>query len=662
MDKELLFSPYQIGNCKVKNRYAMVAMGTGGMVNIDGTFNERGIEYYVERAKGGVGLIITGTMYVENEIECVLPGVMPMPTLNPNRFIINSNELVERVHAYDCRIFAQLTAGFGRVMTPHLLVTQPISASNVESFWGNGLMCRELTVLEIKNIVDKCAEAAYICKQAGYDGVEIHAVHEGYLLDQFAISLFNNRTDEYGGDLTNRLRFACEIVQRIKERCGEDFPVALRYSLKSFIKGGAQGGLPREEFQELGRDIEEGLEAAKILVKAGYDCLDVDSGSYEAWYWAHPPLYFGEGLNIEYGKKIKEVVNAPVIIAGKMNNPDVATAAIRDGAADIIGLGRGLLADSHMVQKIQQQQLDAIRPCLGCHEGCMHRLVSSKSMSCAVNPTAGREKAFALQPIPKKKKIAIIGAGIAGLECARVLSIRGHEVEVYEKTDRIGGLLSLYCNSRYKIDYKALLKWYEQEMKRLEIMIRHNMFVEISDVLNMECDVVIVATGSKPKAFPGHNNQNIHYAQEVIAGKHVIHEEAIIIGGGMVGCELALELAEQGKKVAIVEKSDSILKECEMPIMNKKMLLDMLKLYNVELITDAKIEVISDEAIRYSIKGEEYEKKTNNIINAIGYRADNTLYQQLIGIDKLVYAVGDAKRVKNIMYAIWDAYEICNGI
>lgn len=662
MDKELLFSPYQIGTCKIKNRYAMVAMGTGGMVNIDGTFNERGVEYYVERAKGGVGLIITGTMYVENEIEHVLPGVMPMPTLNPNRFIINSNELVERVHAYDCRIFAQLTAGFGRVMTPHLLVKQPISASNVESFWENDLMCRELTVLEIKNIVDKCAETAYICKQAGYDGVEIHAVHEGYLLDQFAISLFNNRTDEYGGDLTNRLRFSCEIVQRIKERCGEDFPVALRYSLKSFIKDSSQGGLPGEEFQELGRDIEEGLEAAKILVKAGYDCLDVDSGSYEAWYWAHPPVYFKEGLNIEYGKMVKKVVNVPVIIAGKMNNPDVATAALKEGAADIIGLGRALLADSYMVQKIQQQQLDTIRPCLGCHEGCMHRLVSSKSMSCAVNPAAGREKVLSLQPVCKKKKISIIGAGISGLECARVLSIRGHEVEVYEKTDRLGGLISLYCNSSYKGDYRTLLKWYEQEMKRLEITIHHNVLVESSDVHSMDSDVIIIATGSKPKTLLGYSSKNIHYAQDVITGKYEIHKEAIIIGGGMVGCELALELAEQGKKVAIVEISDSVLKECEMPIMNKKMLLDMLKSNNVEIITDAKIEAITDEAIRYSIKGKDYEKKTKNIINAIGYRAENALYQQLIGIDRLVYVVGDAKRVKNVMYAIWDAYEICNGI
>lgn len=662
MDKELLFSPYQIGACTVKNRYAMVAMGTGGMVNIDGTFNERGIEYYVERAKGGVGLIITGTMYVENDIEHVLPGVMPMPTLNPNRFIINSSEMVERVHAYDCKIFAQLTAGFGRVMTPHLLVTQPVSASNVESFWGNGLMCRELSIPEIKQIVDKCAESAYICKQAGYDGVEIHAVHEGYLLDQFAISLFNNRTDEYGGDLRNRLRFACEVVQRIKERCGKDFPVALRYSLKSFIKEGGQGGLPGEDFIELGRDIEEGLEAAKILEEAGYDCLDVDSGSYEAWYWAHPPVYHKDGLNIEYGKMVKSVVDVPVIIAGKMHNPDVATDAIKDGATDIIGLGRSLLADPYVVKKIKEEKMNTIRPCLGCHEGCMHRLVSSKSMSCAVNPIAGREKSFALQPALTRKKVVIIGAGIAGLECARVLSLRGHRVQIYEKTNRIGGLLNVYCDSGYKADYRTLLQWYEQEMKNLSVEIFFNSEMDDEDIRKMQKDVVIVATGSKPRELWLSDNQNIYYAQEVFENRNIISQEAVIVGGGMVGCELALELAEQGKQVLIIEAKEMLLGEKGMPVMNRKMLLDMLALKGVRSVAGALIEKYEENEITYKVGEERYTVKADHLISAIGYQEENTLYQQLSGSEENVYVIGDAKKVKNIMYAIWDAYEICNGI
>ena len=662
MNRDILFTSFQIGSCNLKNRYAMVAMGTGGMVNIDGTFNGRGTEYYVERAKGGVGLIITGTMYVENEIEKVLSGVMPMPTLNPNRFIINSNELTERVHAYDCKIFAQLTAGFGRVMTPHLLLSQPVSASNIESFWGNGLICRELTIAEIHDIVEKCGESALICKRAGYDGVEIHAVHEGYLLDQFAISMFNNRTDEYGGSLENRLRFACDIVKKIKEKCGDNYPVALRYSLKSFIKGENQGGLPNENFKELGRDVEEGLMAAKILEKAGYDCLDLDSGSYEAWYWAHPPVYHEGGLNIEYGKMVKKVVDIPVIIAGKMQNPDVAITALENGSADIIGLGRPLLADSDFVKKVKMGHIEAVRPCLGCHEGCMHRLVTSRTMSCAVNPTAGRENSWKLEPITRKKKISVIGAGIAGLEAARVLSQRGYNVRVYEKTDKMGGLLAIYCNESHKTDYQELLQWYKYEMKRLDVNIVYGKEVKADDLQNLDSDVVIVATGSKPKRIEGLAEGAVYDAQDVIAGKVEISDKITIIGGGLVGCELALDLAEKNKQVRILEASKSILNTSDMPKMNRSMLIDLLKLHGVEIITDAKVKLGLNQVLEYTVGNQKHTLTSDTIISAIGYESERKLYECISSKAKEIYAIGDAKCVKNIMYAIWDSYEICKSL
>lgn len=662
MDRQILFSPFSIGKCSIKNRYAMVAMGTGGMVNIDGTFNERGIEYYIERAKGGVGLIITGTMYVENEIEKVLPGVMPMPTLNPNRFIINSYEMNERIHAYDCKIFAQLTAGFGRVMTPHLLMTQPVSASEQESFWGEGLMCRELTISEIKEIVEKCAESALICKKAGYDGVEIHAVHEGYLLDQFAISKFNNRKDEYGGSLENRLRFACEIVQSIKEKCGSDYPVILRYSLKSFIKGDNQGGLPGEDFQELGRDIQEGLEVARILEAAGYDCLDVDSGSYEAWYWAHPPVYHEDGFNVNYGKMVKDVVNIPVIIAGKMQNPEVAIRAIEEQAADIIGLGRPLLADAEFVKKVQQDKIESIRPCLGCHEGCMHRLVTSRTMSCAVNPAAGRENQWKLRPLTMKKKIVIIGAGIAGLEAARILRLRGHSVCVYEKTDMVGGLLSKYCYGAHKSDYLALLRWYEMEIKQLGIDIVFNKEVQENDIDNLDCDVVIVATGSTPKKIINEDFEPVIDAEDVIQGIYSVLDNVTIIGGGLVGCELALELSEKGKKVHILEMSDDVLNQGDMPKMNRNMLIDLLRVQGVTITTNARVKQYKKNELVYEMNEKENVINSGTVISAIGYNANRKLYEQISVKGREVYAIGDARCVKNIMYAIWDAYELCNNL
>lgn len=661
-EHKVLFKPFKIGNCEIKNRYVMVAMGTSGMVTTEGTFNERGVDYYIERAKGGVGLIITGTMYVENDIEKVLPGVMPIPTQNSNKFIITSSEMIERVHAYNCKIFAQLTAGFGRVISPHLLMDSPISSSETEFYWDENLKCRELTINEIHTIIEKCAESAFICQSAGYDGVEIHAVHEGYLLDQFAISYFNKRKDEYGGDLKGRLKFACDIVKCIKERCGNNFPVILRYSLKSFIKGKRKGGLPNENFIELGRDIEEGIEAARILTEAGYDCLDVDSGSYEAWYWAHPPMYFKKGMNITFGEIIKREINVPVIIAGRMENPDLASSAINSCEIDLIGLGRSLLADPYTVNKIKEERFEVIRPCIGCHEGCMNRLVSSKHMSCAVNPISGREGEMGLKPIYTKKKILVVGAGIAGMEAARVLKLRGHHVSIYEKESRAGGILKIYNSSGDKEDVKSLIDWYVRQLNEINVPIYYNTEVNESNIDHYKKDIIILATGSKPKQLNLSNSGEVINAEEVYVSKEFVNSNVGIIGGGLVGCELALILAKKNNKVYIFEELAEVLKDRNIPKMNKTMLIDLLEIYNVKSISNAKVLSYHNNKLKYVSNNVEFQLHLDHLINAIGYKSNDDLYQKLILKEKELYILGDAKQVKNIMYAIWDAYELANNL
>lgn len=263
---KVIFDPIKIGKLEIKNRFVLAPIGPRGLCNPDGSFNKRGADFYVEWAKGGTGLIMTGVTIVENEIEkCALPS-MPCPMLNPLNFITTGNEMTERVHAYGAKMFLQLSAGFGRVSIPSIVGKTAVGPSPIPHRFLPGVTCRELTNAEVKEYVKKFGESAVIAKKAGFDGIEIHAVHEGYLLDQFAISFFNQRTDEYGGSLENRLRFACKIVQEIKKECGDDYPVSLRYSIKSFIKDWCKGGLPREEFKEKGRDIPEEIEAAKILV------------------------------------------------------------------------------------------------------------------------------------------------------------------------------------------------------------------------------------------------------------------------------------------------------------------------------------------------------------------------------------------------------------
>ncbi|MCG0275851.1 MAG: FAD-dependent oxidoreductase [Thermosediminibacteraceae bacterium] len=662
-DYSNLFEPFKIGKLEIKNRFVMAPMGPGGFSTPDGAFNQRGVEYYVERAKGGTGLIITGICYVENEIEKKIMPTMPCPTLNPASFIKTASEMNERVHAYDAKIFLQLTAGFGRVAIPAILKGEAVAPSPIENFWDPRIKCRELTTEEVETIVKKFAEAAVIAKMSGFDGVEIHAVHEGYLLDQFTLALFNKRTDKYGGDLMGRLRFPIEIVKAIKKACGDDFPVSLRYSVKSYIKGIRQGGLPEEEFTELGRDTEEGLKVAKILEEAGYDAFNADAGTYDAWYWSHPPMYQKRGLYLPLTEKLKKVVNVPVLVAGRMEDPDLASSALEEGKADAVVIGRGLLADPELPNKIKEGRIKDIRPCLGCHVGCMGRIAQIKPLSCAVNPQVGREAEYGIRPAEKVKRVMVVGGGVAGMEAARVCAMRGHKVSLYEKSEKLGGVLLAAGVPDFKKDDIRLVEWYENQLKALNVDVHLNTEVTKALVDENSPDVVIVATGSTPKKLNIPGVEKALMAIDVLLGKKKVGDKVVVIGGGLVGCELALWLAKQGKKVIIVEVLKKILSAgMPVPHMNSAMLIDLLKFYNVEIKTNTHVAAIKDEGI--VIKTETGEKviAADSVVLAIGYNPENSLYKQIAPQKAQTYILGDARKVQNIMYAIWDAYEVARNI
>lgn len=653
-----LFDPMTIGKVNLKNRFVMAPMGPLGLGDEQGGFNDRGIEYYTRRAKGGTGLIITGVTFVDNRIEEHSMPNTPSPTYNPVQFVRTAREMTERIHAYGAKTFLQMSAGFGRVTIPtNLGEFPPVAPSPIQHRWLDKT-CRPLTIDEIHEIIKDFGDGAYNAKRAGFDGVQIHAVHEGYLLDQFAISLFNQRTDEYGGSLENRLRFAKEIVEEIKKRCGDDFPVTLRYSVKSFIKELRDGALPGEEFEEKGRDIEEGLEAAKLLVKYGYDALDVDVGCYDAWWWNHPPMYQKKGLYLPYSKMMKDLVNVPIITAGRMDNPDLALEAIEKGETDFISLGRPLLADPDYVNKLRYDDLLSIRPCISCQEGCMGRIQFYSLLNCAVNPQAAREKVMAYNPILKPKKVMIVGGGVAGCEAARVLSLRGHQPILFEKTDHLGGNLIPGGAPDFKEDDLALAKWYTHMLNKQDVEIHYNTTVTKEMVLEGHYDAVIIATGSTPKVF--NLGDPVLTAEEALLNTKPVGNKVTIIGGGLVGCETALDLAKKGKEVTIVEALDKLL-AVNGPLCsaNKEMLERLVPFNNITVKTSVQAKSYKDHILTLG-NGETIE--TDTVVLAVGYKENKSLYEEVQYDIPEVYLLGDAKNVANIMYAIWDAFEVANNI
>ncbi|MBU3144431.1 FAD-dependent oxidoreductase [Clostridium sp. CF012] len=658
-----MFEPIKIGSLEIKNRFAMAPMGPLGLGDAEGGFNQRGIEYYTARARGGTGLIITGVTFVDNEIEGHAMPSCPCSTHNAVHFIRTSKEMTERIHAYDSKIFLQLSGGFGRVTIPtNLGEFPPVAPSPIQHRWLDKT-CRELTKAEIRSIVKKFGDGAFNAKRAGFDGVQIHAVHEGYLIDQFAIELFNQRTDEYGGCLGNRLRFAREIVEEIKGRCGDEFPVTVRYSPKSFIKELRDGALPGEVFEEKGRDIPEGIEAARLLVSYGYDALDVDVGSYDAWWWSHPPMYQDKGLYIPYAKIVKDAVDVPVICAGRMDSPDLALSALEDGACDMIGLGRPLLADADYVNKLRAGKIADIRPCLSCHEGCMGRIQEYSALNCAVNPAACREKEATLVQAVKSKNVMIVGGGVAGLEAARVLALRGHKPVIYEKSSALGGNLIPGGAPDFKEDDLALVAWYEHTLKELMVEVKYNTEVTAEVVKSRKADTVIIATGSKPKIFDLGDNSKVFPAADILVGKVPAGGKVVILGAGLVGCELALWLARQGKKVTMVELQKKIL-AVNGPLCHANFdMLEKLIPYNgIEVLTSSKVLKTTEKGVLVDTMGKEQEILADTVVLAVGYNAEKSLYEELKFETRELYLVGDARKVSSIMYAIWDAYEVAANI
>ncbi|MCD8097246.1 MAG: FAD-dependent oxidoreductase [Lachnospiraceae bacterium] len=660
---DCLFQPMKIGGVEIKNRIVMEPMGIHShrLVNEDGSFTEDGITYYETIAKGGTGLVITSAMPVNANFDRS-KGSKASMDLAGEEFVENTKKMAARLHSHGTKVFMQLSAGAGRVLPAFIAEGEPIAPSDgLPNFWDPSTKHRALTREEIQDYIDKFGQAAKTAMDAGVDGVEIHAIHEGYLLDQFTLTFCNKRTDEYGGSLEGRLLFAKRIVESIKAACGKEFPVSMRYSVRSFMKGFNDGAVPGEDFVEVGRDLQEGIEVAKLLESYGYDCLNADNGTYDFWWFPHPPVYMPEACNLKEATEIKKHVSIPVICAGRMENPDTALDAVSSGKVDGIGMARQLLADPMWPTKLQQEEPDDIRPCIACHAGCLNRIFKGQDICCALNPAAAREKQYALIPAEKPKKVLVVGGGIGGMEAARVCAIRGHQVTLCEKTDRLGGMFIAASNMSFKASDKRLIKWYEKQMQDLPIDVR--MKTEATDemIAELNPDVLFIAMGSTPRMLriPGADSAYVLNAvtalnePEKVAGNRIV-----IIGGGLTGCEIAYEYAKMGRQVTILEALDQYL-NVDIAAANKNLLLALLKYTNVTVHTSAKVVSLEDNKVCFQIGEKTEEIAADTVIVSIGYISDAAVSAPE---GREVYTIGDAGKVSNLLGAVWSAYEAAMNV
>lgn len=685
---DALFTPMQIGGATVKNRIVLAAMEGTGMVEgqMGFKFNPHCRNYYIERAKNNVGLMI--------------PGMLPVRSFAGNKYLGDAEDvmmgpvkdLMDEIHGHGAKVFFQLGAGIGRAMVAIPMLRKLYynrflgwaaktfagmdihrmfrsADAGLPNVWDTNIKSTKMRKDEIQDIVQAFGKAAALCKRAGVDGIEIHAVHEGCLLDQFATGCTNHRDDEYGGSLENRLRFACEIIKEIKKTCGGGYPVSVRYSVESKMIAFNAGALPGETYTEFGRDLQEGIEAAKILEAAGADMLDADNGSYDSWYWAHPPMYMPLSCNLDSSAAIKPHVNIPVVCSGRMENPETATAAVESGKIDAVGIARQFLCDAEYATKVKEGRADDIRPCIACHNGCFGvskykgnpgDLPKIPMGHCALNPVTLEEEKYKLTPAAQAKKVAVIGGGIGGMEAARLCTLRGHSATIYEKSGELGGVFISATSPDFKEKDKMLLEWYKKQMRDLNIDIRLNTEMTPEQLPALGADEVIVATGAKPRAVPepGADGTNVMEAIEYLRGTRKAGQNVVVIGGGLTGCEIAYDLIRKGKNPVIVEMLDDILKVHGLSAANTNFLRDVFRHYETPIHLEARVVEIASSGVVIETANGKQTIPADSVITSIGYVP--TPLVEAGG--EHMHIIGDAAKVGNLLTVIWGAYDVALAI
>ena len=624
-----LFSPLQIGRLELKNRIMMAPM-ENGMANIGGMVSERLINFFVERARNNVAVIMTGSVAVAPEGA----GLPAQIAIYDEKFIPGLTRLCDAVHEAGAKIGAQIYHGGGQA-TEAVTGLVPVAASAFPCSLLNNHP-RALTREELPDMAQKFSVAAERAIQAGFDLIEVHFAH-GYLLAGFLSPHSNHRDDEYGGSFENRCRFPFEVLDAVIRTVNGRVPVSIRISVQEFL----DDGLCFEDVKNICLQAE----------RYGVQAVSITAGCYDSIHTSIQPMFIPRAFLIPYAEKLKNLLSVPVIVAGRLNDAHLIKDIIASGKADMVAIGRGFFADSELAEKLRTDNYDDIRYCVACNQGCCDHIFVGDAATCMLNARASFEQERQLLPSDTPRNIAIIGAGPAGLEAARVAAIRGHKVTLYEQEES-GGKLSLLAAPPEKESFLLFRDYLKRQVEKLGITIVKRRVENILDIQDSQAEAVIISTGSRQTMppIPGHDLPIVSFAEDILARRKSVSHKAVIIGGGLVGVETAHFLADQGVRVTILEALDHIAKEAGATY--RKHILDVISRYNIQTHTGVHVERILPDGLIFDGKKE----CADTVVIAAGYRSLNELVNPMKEHFAEVYVIGDARSPKNILQAVHDAY------
>lgn len=635
-----VLAPGRIGDLEVANRIVMAPMATR-MAHPDGSVSNREIGYYVARARGGAGLLMTGAMLAGTDVEAPRAAML---RIDDDRYVPGLTLLVQEVHHAGARIGAQLSPGLGRVsalVNGHV----PVSASATPALADPAVTCRALTTDEVHLLVQRFGEAAARAAEAGFDLIDVHG-HTGHLVDQFLTEKWNQRTDEYGGSLENRVRLAVELVEAAR-RAAPGLPVSFRLTTVHHVLGG--------------RDLEESLEVARLLQAAGVDLMVVDEGAQEAADHVFPPYYLGDAPSLATAAAVRKVLGIPVMVVGNMT-PELAEKAMADGEVDFVGMGRPLVADPDLPRKLRADRPGSIRPCIRCNALCLGNVAAGAALECSVNPQAGYEGSRLVARSNRAKRVVVVGGGPAGLEAARVAALRGHTVDLYEKAGRLGGVLWPASRPDFKRELRTTVAWWTSELARLGVTVHLNWEITAGSPALNQADEVIIATGALPRhpvTVAGLDRGNALDALDVHRGA-MVGPHVLIAGGGLTGADLALELGLSGHRVTLVEQEDRIARD--MVAANRLALLHRLSLLDVTVLTRHQVRVVEHDGVVADGPAGTVRLSADTVVTAFGMRPNATLTGAGRIEDPRVHVVGDAVEPATVGDAVHAAFRIAAAL